>query len=394
LTDLIGDAFDEVRMALPAPQQRALATALLRSEADEPADARTTATALVGVLTALADTPLLVAVDDVQWLDPASAQALAFAGRRLPPRLGLLLTRRAEIREEAPLGLGQVLPEGCLRICVCGPLSLAALHALITSRLGTSPARPMLVRIAEACGGNPFFALEIARALAGDRHERGLGDPLPVPPSLQELVARRVGALPAPAREAVLVAASLSRPTLALVREALAPQCDAAPALIAAEEAGILVSEGERIRFTHPLLASAVYGTASSSRRRQLHGRLAEVVADPEERARHLAFSGIQADEATAARVEEAARGAAVRGAQAAAAELFEAARRLTPVDHRERWCGACSARRSPCTPPARSPVRGRSGSARSTTHPLSPCGHGASYSWPMSSGMPAPSRR
>ena len=76
LTDLIGDAFDEVHTALPAPQERALATALLRSEADEPADARTTATALVGVLTALAaDTPLLVAVDDVQWLDPASAQA-------------------------------------------------------------------------------------------------------------------------------------------------------------------------------------------------------------------------------------------------------------------------------------------------------------------------------
>jgi predicted ATPase len=75
LTDLIGDAF-EVHTALPAPQERALATALLRSEVREPADARTTATALVGVLTALAaDTPLLVAVDDVQWLDPASAQA-------------------------------------------------------------------------------------------------------------------------------------------------------------------------------------------------------------------------------------------------------------------------------------------------------------------------------
>jgi DNA-binding NarL/FixJ family response regulator len=337
LTDLIGEAFDELHTALPAPQERALAAALLRSEGDEPADARTTATALVGVLTVLAaDTPLVVAVDDVQWLDPASAQALAFAARRLPPRLGLLLTCRAEVAGEAPLGLERALPDDRLQICVCEPLSLAALHSVITSRLGTSPARPLLVRIAEACGGNPFFALEMARALAGDGHERELGDPLPVPPGLQELVARRVGALPAPAREAVLVAASLSRPTPALVSEALTPGSDALPALIAAEQAGILVSEGERIRFTHPLLASAVYGTASPSRRRQLHGRLAQVVADPEEQARHLAFSVTEADEATAARIEEAARRAAVRGAQAAAAELFEAARRLTPADHRE----------------------------------------------------------
>jgi DNA-binding CsgD family transcriptional regulator len=337
LTDLIGEAFDEVHTALPAPQERALATALLRTELGEPADARTTATGLVGVLTVLAaDTPLLVAVDDVQWLDPASVQALAFAVRRLPPRLGLLLTRRTEIRGEAPLGLGQVLPDDRLQRCVCGPLSFAALHALITTRLGTSPARPTLVRITEACGGNPFFALEIARALARDGRQRSLGDPLPVPPSLQELMARRVGALPALAGEAVLVAASLSRPTLALISEALAPKRDALPALIAAEEAGILASEGERVRFTHPLLASAVYATASPSRRRQLHGRLAEVVADPEERGRHLAFSVTEADEATAARIEEAARRSAVRGAQAAAAELFEQARRLTPADHRE----------------------------------------------------------
>ena len=85
LADLVGDVFDETAAALPAVQERALAAALLRAEADATADPRTTATALGSVLAALAaDEPLLVAIDEVQWLDPASAQALAFAATRLP----------------------------------------------------------------------------------------------------------------------------------------------------------------------------------------------------------------------------------------------------------------------------------------------------------------------
>jgi Predicted ATPase len=92
LADIAGVAFDAVRAALPDPQERALAAVLLRCRRDEPADARTTATALVTVLTALAeDCPVLLAIDDVQWLDGASAGALAFAARRFPRRLGLLV---------------------------------------------------------------------------------------------------------------------------------------------------------------------------------------------------------------------------------------------------------------------------------------------------------------
>jgi predicted ATPase len=332
LADLVGSAFDETRGALPAPQESALATALLRAETDEPADARTTATALVGVLTALAaERPSLIAVDDVQWLDPASARALEFAARRLPPQVGLLVTRRTEGGEEAPLGLGRALPEERLQRLVPRPLSLGALHHLIGNRLETVPSRPTLVRIAAASGGNPFFALEIARALTREGGDRGLGDPLPVPRDLQELVLARVRALPAAAQKATLVAAALSRPTVATVAGALEPDCDALSALAAAEEGGVLASERGRIRFTHPLLASAVYGAAPESRRRQLHRRLAEVVTDVEERARHLAASVTEPDEATAAELEDAARGAAQRGAHDAAAELFEAARRLTP---------------------------------------------------------------
>ncbi len=337
LADLVGEAFDQTRASLPAPQERALEIALLRAEPKEPADPRTTATGLVGVLTALtADAPLVLALDDVQWLDAASARALEFAARRLPPRVGLLMTRRAQDFNEAPLGLGRALPEDRLQRLVPGPLSLAALHQVIAHGLGTAPSRPMLARIVDASGGNPFFALEIARALARDSSDYRLGDPLPVPESLQELVLARLQALPAAAHTAVLVAAALSRPTVAMVAEALGPERNIQSALVAAEEAGVLVMERERIRFTHPLLASVVYGAASNSQRRQLHRRLAEVVADPEERARHLAASVTEADEATASELEQAARRAALRGAHDAAAELFEASCRLTPPDHAE----------------------------------------------------------
>jgi DNA-binding CsgD family transcriptional regulator len=127
------------------------------------------------------------------------------------------------------------------------------------------------------------------------------------------------------------VAASLSRPTIETVVAALPGDWDALTAVVEAEESGVLVTEDARVRFTHPLLASAVYALASDARRRHLHGRLAEVVTDAEERARHLAQSATEADESTASEVEQAARQAALRGAFDAAVELFEAACRLTP---------------------------------------------------------------
>jgi DNA-binding CsgD family transcriptional regulator len=337
LADIVGVAFEEMRPLLPAPQERALAVALLRVATDEPADPRTTGTAFVGVLTGLArEGPVLVAVDDVQWLDPASERALEFAARRFPPQLGLLVTRRKVVGAEAPLGLDRALPQDRLEGVVLGPLSLAALHRVINAHLGTLFTRPALVRIAEASGGNPFFALEIARALASDASEPAADRPLPVPREVQKLASERVSALSPGAREAVLLAAALSRPTLQTIVDALPEDSAALPAVIEAEEAGVLVTEHGRVRFTHPLLASAVYGSASDARRRQVHRRLARVVTDPEERACHLAQSVTEADEATAAEVEHAARQAALRGAYDAAVELFEASCRLTPADWEE----------------------------------------------------------
>jgi len=335
LADLVGaGVFEETRAALPAPQERALAAALLLAELEEPAELRTTATALVGVLTTLAaEQPVLVAVDDVQWLDPASARALEFAARRLPARLGLLLTLRAEAGGALPLELDRALLKDRLERVAPAPLSLAGLHHLLSGRLGMSLARPTLARLAAASGGNPFFALEIARALARAGDEHTYDDPMPVPTALQELVAARLRTLSTMAKEAVLAAATLSRPTVTAVGHASAAPETAASALAEAEEAGVLVSERGRIRFTHPLLASAVYGSVPQERRRQLHRRLAEVVGDGEERARHLALSTDEVDEETAAELERAAQQASLRGAQDAAAELLESACRLTPPE-------------------------------------------------------------
>ena len=197
--------------------------------------------------------------------------------------------------------------------------------------IGTSFPRPLLARLADASGGNPFYALQMARALASDG-DLDPAQPLPVPRNLEELVVSRVATLSAPARQLALAAAATSQPTLSVHAWALDADVDFGAALLEAEEAGVLTSEDNRIRFQHPLLASVIYGSASAERRRQLHQRLAHVVPDPEERARHMALCTTEPDEEIAAQIEAAAALATRRGAPEAAAELFSASRRLTPT--------------------------------------------------------------
>ena len=336
LADLVGGAYEQVRDELSVPQQHALEVALLQEQTDGQADARTTAMGFLSVLEALAlDTPVVVAVDDVQWLDRASQRALEFAARRLPNRVGIMSTRRSG-GGAGTLDLLQALRADSVERVVLEPLSVAALHELIRSRLGTAPARPVLVRIASASGGNPFYALEIAGALARHPAEQARSGELPIPDSLQELVMARIRPLSNRSQEALLAIAALSRPTMSTLVAVLGAQGAAEAAVVEAEDAGIIVSEHGRIRFAHPLLGSAVYATASPERRRQLHRLLAGLVSDPEERARHLAQSAGEADNSTAAEIEQAADHAARRGAQDAAAELFAAAARLTPDDRRD----------------------------------------------------------
>ena len=217
LGDLFDDVLDDVLPALSAPRRHALEIALLREEAaGDRVDPRALGTAIRTSLQLLSeDKPLLVAIDDVQWFDSSSAHALAFALRRLTAeRIGLLLARRLDSAAQ-PSPLEQILGPASVRQLAVGPLSLGALHRVLRDRFGTSFARQTLVRIHETSGGNPFFALELARVLNTEV------DPIQaVPETLEQLVRARIADLPASTREALVLAAAVGTTSEALLERA------------------------------------------------------------------------------------------------------------------------------------------------------------------------------
>jgi predicted ATPase len=197
LGDLLGDEIEVVASDLPGVQRRALEAALLRAEAKGALQQRAVAAAFLGALSALArERPVIIAVDDVQWLDRASMQVLAYAARRLTDEsVAFLLATRMNDGGGAPLhGLLDSLPEDRTQLEL-GPLTIAALHHLIRDRLGRTLPRPLLVRVAASSGGNPFYALEIARALVNSPAPLGAGQGLPVPDTLKQLLVKRLRAL-------------------------------------------------------------------------------------------------------------------------------------------------------------------------------------------------------
>jgi DNA-binding CsgD family transcriptional regulator len=327
LGDLFDDVVDDVIRELSLPRRRALETALLRDEAaDDPLDHRALGVAVRDVLHLLAERrPVVLAVDDVQWLDAASSGALAFALRRLAASPVLLLLARRVIDGGELSELERVLPAERVQRLPVGPLSVGALHRLLQDHFTRPFPRQTLLRIHERSGGNPFFALELARVMDVDVHPL---EPLPVPESLDELVRARLSGLPAATREALALAAASGPPSESLLRRAGV----AADALQPAVEAHVIDRENGTIRFTHPLLSSCLYRELGE-RRRSIHRRIAGIVDDPLLRARHLALSSEAPDADVAALLDDAANLAADRGAAAVAAELAEQATRLTPRD-------------------------------------------------------------
>jgi DNA-binding CsgD family transcriptional regulator len=330
LGDLFDDVLDDVLPALSLPRRRALEVALLIEEASgDPVDRRALAVGVREVLQRLSERePILIAVDDVQWLDRSSSSALAFALRRLGANRVLLLLARRVVDKPQPSELEQTLgPERVQRLPV-GPLSVGALHRYLRDRLGRPFARQTLLRIHERSGGNPFFALELARVLEVDIDPL---EPLPVPETLEELVRARISGLPASTRDALALASALGTTSESLLEQAGV----SADALDAAAVANVIERENGTIRFTHPLLSSVLYRDLGEERR-GVHERIAAIVDDPLLRARHLALSTDTPDATVAGVLDDAAQLATDRGASAVAAELAEQALRLTPVDGRD----------------------------------------------------------
>jgi len=320
LADLLAPVTDELG-GLPVPQRKALWTALLIDEPTGPGlSERAAATALLSLLGLLAAAQaVLLAVDDVQWLDAASASAIAFAFRRRgDARVKLLMTKRRA--EPMPFELDAE------RVSVA-PLSPSSIDHILRERFALRLTRPMLKKLHADTGGNPLYALELGRALAEGATPPALDEPLPAPADLATLLSRRLAKLSRPARQALRSASLLADPTLDRI-EATA----GAGGIDEAVAAGVAMVERGRVRFDHPLLASVIFDEMDAGERRRVHARLADVVDGTEERARHRAAATEAPDPETAALLDDAARRAAGRGAAAAASDLAAHAVRMTPA--------------------------------------------------------------
>jgi DNA-binding CsgD family transcriptional regulator len=328
VADLLETVDTAVLADLPVVQRIALERVLLLAGDGPPTNERTVATAFLSVLQHLGvDAPVLVIIDDAQWLDTSSQVVFGYAARRLTGRVGVLSSIRIgePRRSEPPSWLKLARPDSTARIRV-HPLTLGGVHALISKHLGHTLPRPLITRIHEVSGGNPFFALELARSVA-DEPSRGMVD---LPDSLAGLVRQRIGR-PDDELSAVLLAASCAAlPTVERVSRAIDLTVDRVVEVVESVEAsGVVELEGNKVRFCHPLFASGVYTGASPPQRRAMHRKLADTVEEPELKARHLALAATTGDPAMLDALDKAAEVTAAQGAPAVAAELLELAIKL-----------------------------------------------------------------
>ncbi len=323
--------------AIPKPQAGALRRALALDPADaQPRETMLTAgssedrftycVATLSVLAAAAEeSPLLVLVDDAQWLDASSREALLFAARRLETEGVLVLFATRD-------GLGAARPSGLPELVLTGLDSQAA-RELLGSR---SMASPVAERLVNATAGNPLALLEIPSLLSEGQLSGAepLEEPLPAGPSVERAFLRRLDALPDTAREALVVAAADERGDAEEVARAIESLGLDPGALGPAEAAGLVVISGSSVEFRHPLLRSAIYHGAPAAKRRAAHRALAEASSSAgnaaARRAWHLATATEDTDADVAQALEETALTSRRRGGYAAAASAFERAAALT----------------------------------------------------------------
>jgi DNA-binding CsgD family transcriptional regulator/tetratricopeptide (TPR) repeat protein len=324
---------------LPVPQRETLRTAL-GVAAGPPPDRFLVGLAVLSLLSeAAGDRPLICVVDDVQWLDRASAQALGFAARRLGvDAVGLVFAAREPAAELAGLpeleveGLGDDDARALLEGALAGPLDTRVRDLIIAETRG-----------------NPLALLELPRGLAPAELAGGFGLPgAPLTGRIEDSFARQLEALPEQTRRLVLLAAADPSGDRALVWRAAGRLGLPFQAETPAVEAG-LVTFGAWVRFRHPLARSAAYRSASIQARQEMHAALAEVtdpIADPDRRAWHRAQAAPGPDEEVAAELERSAGRAQARGGLAAAAAFLERSVSLTvdPARRAERSLAAAQA--------------------------------------------------
>jgi ATP/maltotriose-dependent transcriptional regulator MalT len=286
--------------------------------------------ATLSMLAAAAESsPLLVIVDDIQWLDTGSAEAVLFAARRIRAEGVVLLFA---IREGEPTALDlSDLP----LLTLIGLDEEDSIHLLADQT--TVPVAPRVAAaIHAATRGNPLALMEIPTLLTKAQRIgiEPLPDPLPSGPRLEHAFVRRAAALPVQTQRALLVAAASESTDIGPVRQAI-EQLDIAPqALDAAENAGLVSLDGADVRFRHPLIRSAIYQSATAVNRREAHRALAralEAEPDADRRTWHLAAAAEEPDESVASDLEQTAIRSMARSGYAASGRAFDRAARLTP---------------------------------------------------------------
>lgn len=325
LADLLDGMEAAAFESLPPPQRLAIDRVMLRVSTDGPATGqRAVAAGFLSVLESSAEhSPVVIAIDDLQWVDQASRLVISSAVRRLVGQVGVLATARTGPDSG---GVASWLefrdPERMHRVDVRA-LSVGALHAVLSTRLGRSFPRPKLHKLHDISGGNPFYAIELARALLDGTWDSDGS----LPSTLTDLVRARIIGLPLETQRALLAVACLATPALDLAARANDTDIPGmVAALKIAEQQGIIEIDRNTVRFAHPLLSRAVSSETAPSRRREMHRRLSEIVEEPELKARHLALGVTNADDEILHAIDKAVEMATIRGAPATAAELLDLA--------------------------------------------------------------------
>ncbi|HEV2927382.1 MAG TPA: hypothetical protein VGW74_01715, partial [Propionibacteriaceae bacterium] len=313
---------------LPAPQAAALGAAfgLVANGQD---NRFLISVAVLGMLDQLTtESPVLCVIDDAQWLDDASATALAFVARRVEAdRIALLFAARdGDVRQFSAPGLPELHVDG---------LEAEAGGQLLAERVGVPIPPEVLSRLMEATGGNPLALVELPSMITPDQFSgrEPLPWPLPMTDAVQRIFVRQVRRLPEHTQRLLLVAAVDETSRLATVLAAAARLGVPAEALDSAEQVDLVGIQSGQLAFRHPLVRSSIYQSATDAERRSAHRALSDVLigeADVDRRAWHLALAAVRPDESVVQLLEQTAVRARRRGGFEAACTALERAAQLT----------------------------------------------------------------